>query len=99
MNEENKEGQVIEDLVNNTLFDDYKTAKHLANMHRYLQQQFFKMVLHFICMLADNYENGRYDARNEYACSVAKKTADFWKESRDYNLQVINEIYQRKKDN
>lgn len=95
---ENETGKKIEDLVNSTLFDGYNVAKHLSNMHRYLQQEFMKMVLHFFCMLAENYENGRYDGRNEYACKVAKKTIDFWKESDDLNLKVIDSTYKRLKE-
>ncbi len=40
--------------------------------HRTLVQTKFSLCLRFIYMLADNFDEDRYDARNEYACKTSK---------------------------
>lgn len=40
-------------------------------MHRYLQQQAFKVFLGFTRQLALNYAEGHYDERNEWASKIA----------------------------
>lgn len=39
--------------------------------HRYLQQQMFKVFLGFMKQLAYNYQQGRYDDRNEWASRLS----------------------------
>ena len=57
--------------MNGKCYDMKKTAKLLANDHRYLVQEMFKLNLAFIKKLAENYQNGIYDGRNEWACQTA----------------------------
>lgn len=43
-------------------------------MHRTLNQSFTsKFILQFIKRMAENYENGYYDARNEAACKICSE--------------------------
>ena len=53
------------------------SKKHVAEMmcceHRYLQNEMFKVCLEFIKMLAENYEKGYFDPRNEYAAKTSSK--------------------------
>lgn len=56
----------------NTCPSNYNTAVNaMAQEHRYLQNEMFKVCWAYIKKLAENYTDGRYDARNEYACSVS----------------------------
>lgn len=73
---DNKNGNIISDMVNSSLFDAKSVAKFMAKDHRYLQGEFFKLCEYFIAILAHNYENGIYDGRNEYACKCAKIMTD-----------------------
>ena len=43
----------------------------MTTMHRYLQQQAFKVMLGYMKGLAHNYRKGRYDDRNEWASRLA----------------------------
>jgi RPA family protein len=40
----------------------------------------FKVCLEYIKILAENANNGRYDARNEWSCKTAKVMIDHLKE-------------------
>jgi hypothetical protein len=40
------------------------------------KNELFKAFVHFMGMLADKYEKGRYDGRNEYACQCSKICID-----------------------
>ena len=71
-----EKAEVIEDLVNCTGWYGDDIAKKLSKMHRYLQQEFFKMVLTYVARLANNYEKGWYDGRNEWACKMARLMMD-----------------------
>lgn len=57
--------------VNGKMESACKTGHELANDHRYLVNEKFKVAMAFIEQLADNYKKGRYDERNEYACKAA----------------------------
>lgn len=60
--------------VNGMMGSAKKTGFELANDHRFLVQQKFKVVMFFIEKLADNYKNGCYDLRDEWACKLADAT-------------------------
>lgn len=61
------------DFVNGKCGYNYKeTAELLAKDHRYLQNEMFKIMLEYIKILAENYDKGWYDPRNEYACNASK---------------------------
>ncbi len=62
--------------VNGKMCDARKTGIELANDHRYLVQQKFKIAMYFIEQLADNYKKGRYDPRDERACKLAAATIE-----------------------
>ena len=57
--------------VNRCPNDFEKAAEAMGRDHRYLQSEMFKMCLAYIKVLNDHYINGRYDARNEWACGKA----------------------------
>lgn len=73
---ENENGRIISDMVNKSSFSPIEVAQYMANDHRYLQGEFFKLCEFFIAILANNYEKGIYDGRNEYACKCAKTMID-----------------------
>lgn len=73
---DNKNGNIISDMVNSSVFNAKDVANFMARDHRYLQGEFFKLCEYFIAILAHNYENGVYDGRNEYACKAAKVMTD-----------------------
>ena len=47
------------------------TGREQATVHRYLQQQMFKVFIGFMRKLAHNYRKEYYDDRNEWASRVA----------------------------
>lgn len=59
--------------VNGRMCSHNETAKLMANDHRYLQQEMFKVFLSYAQILSHNYNNGFYDGRNEYACKCANE--------------------------
>ena len=60
---------VLEDMVNNTLFDSEFVASKMARMHPTLQQSFMRLCVAFIKeMSAKTYSDGR----NEAAVTLAK---------------------------
>ena len=50
-----------------------KVAELMCREHRYLQSEMFFVCLAYIRKMAENYNNGYYDLRNEYACRTAKQ--------------------------
>jgi hypothetical protein len=62
----------LSDMVNGKLWNYEGAAKKMASEHRYLQQEMFKLCLAYIKALADNYDNGSFDPRNQWACETAK---------------------------
>ena len=64
------------DFVNGKMESPKKVAQKMATNHRYLQGEMFKVCKAYIEVLAENYEKGRYDARNEFACTMAKILKD-----------------------
>lgn len=63
----------FENFVNGKVRSTEKTGKAMATMHRYLQQQAFKVMLGYMKALAHNYQRGRYDERNEWASRLANE--------------------------
>lgn len=64
------------DIVNSTLFSPRTSAEECAKDHRYLQEQLFIFVMHFLDEMSENYHNGHYDARNEFSCAKAAAIVD-----------------------
>lgn len=61
----------LENFVNGKVRSTEKTGMAMTTMHRYLQQQAFKMFMGYMKALAYNYCRGRYDDRNEWASRLA----------------------------
>ncbi len=61
----------FENFVNGKVSSTEKTGMAMTTMHRYLQQQAFKVFLGYMKALAHNYQRGRYDERNEWASRMA----------------------------
>lgn len=61
----------FENFVNGRVSNTEKTGMAMTTMHRYLQQQAFKVCLGYMKALAHNYQQGRYDQRNEWASQLA----------------------------
>ncbi len=62
--------------VNGAMFSARKTGAELANDHRYLVNEKFKVMMGFMEQLAKDYKNGHYDPRNEWACKLASTAID-----------------------
>lgn len=70
--------QIIDDNINisprtDTPIVDYCTG---GRMHRYTQNEFFKLIIKLIKGWADACDKGWWDGRNEYACKLSKKLAE-----------------------
>lgn len=74
--EEKKFVDVESDFVNGRLHHKKEVAEALASDHRYLVGQKGLLYIEFFRVLANNYENGLYDDRNEYVCKCAKVMID-----------------------
>ena len=69
-----------------------ETARGWANMHRYLVNVLFGVVLRFIGILAKQYADGEYDGRNEFACRLSKIMIDALKEKGEYDDCMIEDF-------
>ena len=67
---------VVERFVNGRMTNPQKIGKGLSTMHRYLQQQAFKIVVAYMRQLALNFYAGRFDDRNEWAAKAAATAYD-----------------------
>ena len=63
----------LENFVNGRVSSTEKTGMAMTTMHRYLQQQAFKVFLGYMKALAHNYQRGKYDERNEWASRLANE--------------------------
>ena len=61
----------FENFVNGRVSSTEKTGMAMTAMHRYLQQQAFKVFLGYMKALAHNYRQGRYDDRYEWTSRLA----------------------------
>lgn len=66
--------------VNGKCHSKKKVAERMSCEHRYLQNEMFEVCMAFIKKLAENYEKGYYDPRNQYAAQTSKKIIDYFKE-------------------
>ena len=52
-------------------------AEYFATFeHPHLQQEMFKFCIAYIKELAKNYDEGKFDGRNEWACAMSKDIVD-----------------------
>ncbi len=58
--------------VNGKMCSKKKVVEKMSLEHRYLQSEMFMVCMAYITKLAENYDRGYYDGRNEYACKTAK---------------------------
>ena len=84
---------IISEMVNKTSFRPMEVGIELSTDHRYLVNEEFKMFLHFTGQLARNYENGKFDGRNEFACKCAKVMADALKQANLYDVNLWKDLY------
>lgn len=77
---ENVFARLFGNYVNGKLGNKKKVAELMCREHRYLQNEMFKVCLEYIKLLAENYDSGCYDGRNEYAAMTSKKIIDHFKE-------------------
>ena len=68
----NVKAKEISELINDCGYEPRTVGCELSTDHRYLQSEFGKTALHFLGCLAENYDRGYYDGRNEYVCKCAK---------------------------
>lgn len=93
----NQNAKSISDMVNSSNWKPMEVGVELTTDHRYLQQQLFEMMLHFISQSAYNFDKGWYDERNEFTmkcCKVmyeALKDADLVFES-NFTKECYQEI-------
>ena len=72
-NEDDVFVRFFSNFVNGKMRNKEYVANRMANEHRYLQEEMFKVCMAYIAKLATSYESGRYDARNAYACETSYK--------------------------
>jgi hypothetical protein len=65
------------DYVNNCSHNECRAAERMASEHRILQSEMFQLCMAYIKNLAENAKEGRFDARNEYACKTSQKMLDY----------------------
>ena len=59
--------------VNGKCGNKENVAELMSREHRYLQSEMFFVCLAYIRKMAERFDNGNYDLRNEYACRTAKQ--------------------------
>ena len=64
--------KAISELINDCSYSPRRVGCELSTDHRYLQSEFGRTAIHFFGCLAENYDKGYYDGRNEYECKCAK---------------------------
>jgi len=67
--------------VNGKLHSKKHVAEMMCREHRYLQNEMFKVCLEYIKLLAENYEKGYFDPRNEYAAKTSSKIIEHFNET------------------
>lgn len=69
------------DFINGKLSHPKEVAQAMAQDHRYLVQERFKLFVEYFKELAKAERKGRYDPRNEWACKCARVAIDALVES------------------
>lgn len=68
------------DFVNGKIRDKRRVAELMANDHRYLQQEMFKVFIEYVKVLSKKYEDGYYDGRNEWSAETANRIENLLKD-------------------
>ena len=79
---------VFSRFVNGKMGSAQLTGEEWANDHRYLVNEKFKVVMAFIDKLAYCYEQGWYDPRDEWACTLSASIMEHLKEKQLYYSQI-----------
>lgn len=66
----------ITDAINGR-FSKKEFCEAMSREHRYLQGEFTELCIWWLEKLAEMYEQGNYDGRNEYACRAGKEITEF----------------------
>lgn len=77
--------------VNGQMGSAAKVGNALADDHRYLINEKGKVVFAFLERLANDYQKGRYDQRNEWVCQLAAETIEHLVENRMYYRTLNND--------
>ena len=64
--------------VNSFSVNQKAVAKECTNHHRYLQNEEFVLCMEILKAFASEYDDDRYDDRNEYACKASKLLIDYF---------------------
>ena len=62
--------------VNGKMSSSRKVGRALADDHRYLVNEKARLMFCFMEQLAEDWHNGRYDQRDEWACRLAAEAID-----------------------
>ena len=75
----NKEKQLAETITDalNGGFSKKEFCEAMSKEHRYLQYEFTELCIWWLEKLAEMYEQGNYDGRNECACRTGKEITEF----------------------
>jgi len=64
--------------VNSFSVNQKEVAQLCKNHHRYLQNEEFTLILEILKAFAEEYDENRYDDRNEYACKASKLLINYF---------------------
>jgi hypothetical protein len=84
---------IISEMVNKSSFNPIEVGVELTTDHRYLVNEEFKTFLHFTGQLSRNFEKGKFDDRNEFACKCAKVMVDALKQADLYDVKYWENMY------
>ena len=97
----NVKAKEISELINDCSYDSREVGCELSTDHRYLQSEFGKTAIQFLGCLAENYDRGYYDDRNEFVCKCAKimmsalQDAGLWFEEfeKERRKEILDKLY------
>ena len=78
-------------VVNGQMGSAVKVGNALADDHRYLINEKGKVVFSFLERLANDYQKGRYDQRDEWVCQLAAETIEHLVENGMYYRTLNND--------
>lgn len=84
--------EAFSQFVNGKMASASKTGQMLANDHRYLVNEKFKVVVAFIEELAVCYHKGQFDRRNEWACHLAAEAMRCFTVNRLYYSERLRKL-------
>ena len=82
---------VFSRFVNGKMGSALRVGEKLADDHRFLVNEKFKVVMAFIDKLSFCYGKGHYDLRDEWACKLAASIMEHLEEHELYYSQIDNQ--------